>query len=58
MDSQELISVALNAGCDVTEYADHFCIKRTFDLSVVVTLPKVSVLVRELVDKIMDILQL
>ena len=58
MSSQEMISLALKAGCEVTEYDDHYCVKRTLDVSVVVTFPKVAVLVRELVAKIKDTLGL
>ena len=58
MNSQVLLSLALSAGCEVTEYTDHYCIKRTVDVNIVVTMPKMVFLVKSLVDKIIKALRL
>ncbi len=56
MKTQELISIAVNAGCEVTEYDNHFCIRKNLNAEVVVTVPKVSELVMQLVEKIKALL--
>lgn len=58
MTPQELVSIAVEAGCEVIEYEDHFCIRKTLNVSVVVTIPKVKLLVAQLVDKIKSALGL
>ena len=52
MCSEELVCLAIDAGCEVFDYDSHFCIKRTFSVTVTVTIPNVSYLVAELVEKV------
>lgn len=56
MNTQDLIRVACNAGCEVVEYENHYCVKRTFEISVTVTIPKAKELLVELVEKIRELL--
>lgn len=58
MTPQELVSIAVKAGYEVVEYEEHFCVRKTLDISVVVTVPKVKLLVAQLVDKIKSALGL
>ena len=58
MDTQRLISVAVEAGYEVIEYDNHFCLKHNLKVEIVVTVPKVTTLVPELFQKIKDILGL
>lgn len=58
MTPQELISVAVKTGCEVIEYEGHFCVRKTLDIDIVVTIPKVTVLVAQLVEKIKSVLEL
>ena len=50
MTSQQLVSIAVNAGYEVTEYEGHYCVRA--NISLVVTVPKVARLVPQLVKKI------
>lgn len=52
MDSQEIISIAVNSGCEVTDYGDHYCVRKKLDINVVVTIPKATYLAAKLVEKI------
>lgn len=52
MGTQEIISLAVQAGYEVTEYEGHYSVMTMLDVKVVVTVPKVPVLVMELVTKI------
>lgn len=56
MTSQELVSIAVNAGYEVTEYEGHYCVRA--DISIIVTIPKVTQLVAQLVEKIRAALKL
>lgn len=56
MSTQEFISIAIEAGCEIIEYDKHYCLKHNF--KVMVTLPKVEKLVPPLVTKLKDILGL
>ncbi len=56
MKTQELISIAVNAGCEVIEYNNHYCIKNDFSINIVVTVPKVGELVTQLVEKVRELL--
>lgn len=58
MKPQELISLAIRSGCEVIEYDDHFCIRKSLDVNVIVTVPKVAHLVTQLVEKIKNTLGL
>lgn len=58
MSSQEIVSLALNAGYEVIDYGDHYCIKKHLEISVVVTIPKVTHLVLQLVEKVKAVLGL
>ena len=58
MDSQEIITLAVNAGYEVVEYNDHYCIKKNLEINVVVTIPKVTRLIAQLVEKVKAILGL
>lgn len=52
MTPQELISIAVEAGYEVMEYDNHYVVQTNLNVSVVVTIPKVTYLVSYLVDKI------
>lgn len=52
MSTQELVSIAMEAGCEVIEYEGHYCVRRTLAVNIVVTVPKVTYLIAQLVDKI------
>lgn len=52
MRPQELISIAISAGCSVTEYDGYFCVSRNVDVNVVVLVPKIPYIVKELVRRI------
>lgn len=56
MNTQELISIAVNAGYEVIEYDNHYCLKKDFSANIVVTVPKVSDLVVQLVEKVKKLL--
>lgn len=58
MTPQELVSIAVKAGYEVIEYEELFCVRRTLDINIVVTIPKVRLLVAQLVDKIKSALGL
>lgn len=58
MSSQQIVDLAISAGCDVVDYGDHYCIKRVVEVTVVVTLPNVSNLATLLVEKIKALLNL
>lgn len=58
MSSQEIISIAVNAGCEVIDYGDHYCIRKNLDVSVVVIIPKVTHLIAQLVEKVKAVLEL
>lgn len=58
MSSQEIISIAVNAGCEVIDYGDHYCIRKNLDVSVVVIIPKVTHLIAQLVEKVKTVLEL
>ena len=58
MNTQEFISIAVDAGYEITEYDDHYCIKHNLNFEIVVTIPKVINLVSPLLQKIKDILGL
>lgn len=58
MTSQELISIAVSAGCEIVEYDTHYCVRRNVDIAIVVTVPKVTNLVMQLVERIKDTLGL
>lgn len=52
MNSQDLISIAVSAGCEIVEYDTHYCVRRNVDVTIVVTIPKVTHLVMQLAEKI------
>lgn len=56
MKTQELISIAVYAGCEVIEYDNHYCLRKDFSANIVITVPKVSDLVVQLVEKIKELL--
>lgn len=56
MNTQDLIRLACNAGCEVVEYEHYYCVKRTIEISVTVTIPKVRELLAELIKKIRELL--
>lgn len=58
MSSQEIITLAVNAGCEVIDYGDHYCIKKNLEINIVVTVPKVTHLIAQLVEKVKAILGL
>lgn len=58
MSSHELISIAVSAGCEVVDYGSHYCVKQKLDIQVVVTIPKMTYLVAQLVDKVKTALNL
>ena len=58
LSSQEFISVAVSAGCEVVDYGDHVCVKSSVDVHVMVTIPKVSYLAARLLEKAKAVLGL
>ena len=52
MQTQQLISMSINAGCEIVEYDTHYCVRKNVDVSIVVTIPKAAYLVMQLVEKI------
>lgn len=58
MDSQQIVDLAIKAGCEVIDYGDYFCIKREVEVSLVITLPNVVNLAAKLVEKIKELLGL
>lgn len=52
MSPKEIISIAISAGCSVVEYRDYYCVKKNIDVNVVVLVPKIPCIVKELVRKI------
>ena len=58
MSPQEIVSLAVAAGYEVSEFENHYCVHAKLDVRITVTVPKVSVLVRELVEKIKTLLEL
>lgn len=58
MSSQELIKIITKAGYQIEEYEEHYCVTGTVECSVVVTIPKNSHIIPELVKKIKELLEL
>lgn len=58
MKPEELIKIAISSGCEVVEYDSHYCVRKNVEISVIVTIPKVSQLVIQLVDRIKEMLGL
>lgn len=58
MSSHEIITLAVNAGCEVIDYGDHYCIKKNLEINIVVTIPKVTHLIAQLAEKVKAILGL
>lgn len=58
MSSQQVVDLAIKAGCDVVDYGDHYCIKRAVEVSLVITMPNVTNLAAKLVEKIKELLNL
>lgn len=56
MNTQDFISIAIEAGCEIIEYEKHYCLRHS--VKVVVTVPKVEILIPSLVERIKDILGL
>lgn len=56
MNTQEFIGLAISSGCVVEEYDHHYVLTRTLEVQVFVTLPKVSVLVEQVVRKLREML--
>lgn len=52
MSSQEIISIAVKAGCEVIDYGDHYCVRKKLDVNIVVTIPKMTYLVAQLIEKV------
>lgn len=52
MSSQELISAAAKAGCEVRNYGSHWVVKAKFDTRITVTVPNVAKLVDKLVKRL------
>lgn len=50
MSSQEFVNIAKRAGYDVEEYETHYCIRQNTDIKIVITIPKVSHLTKQLID--------
>ena len=58
MNTDGLISVAVAAGCEVTEYEGHFAIRSHLDFHIVVTVPKGTVLIAEVLERVKSLLHL
>lgn len=52
MSSQEFISIAAKAGCEVCHYGSHWVVKAKLDTRVIVTVPDVAELLDQLVKKL------
>lgn len=52
MSSQEFISIAAKAGCEVHKYERHWVVKAKFDTRIAVTVPDVAKLVDKLVKRL------
>lgn len=52
MTPQELVSIAVRSGYEAIEYEGHYCVRKSLDVNIVVTIPKVKYLVAHLVEKI------
>ena len=58
MKPEELIKIAVEAGCEYKEYDSHYCIRSNVKVDVIVTIPKVPQLVSQLVEKVKQMLGL
>lgn len=58
MSSQELITIVVSAGYDVEEYETHYCVHSNTDFKIVITIPRASHLVEQLVEKVNETLGL
>lgn len=58
MGSQEFVKIVVQSGCEVTEYEGHYVARSYRETTVVVTIPKVANLAKELIQKIKDTLGL
>ena len=58
MSSQEIITLAVNADCEIIDYGDHYWVKKRLDVDIAVTIPKVPYLMSQLVEKIISMLNL
>lgn len=58
MNLQDIIYIAVSAGCEVIEYDDHYCLRKENDICVLVTIPKTTYLLTQLFEKIRDALGL
>ena len=52
MSASEIVQIAVQLGYQVDEYPSHFLVKADLQVQVLVTVPKVSLLVGELLQKI------
>lgn len=55
---QDIICIAVSAGCEVIEYENYFCLRKETDVCVLVTIPKTTYLLTQLFEKIRDALGL
>lgn len=58
MTSEELIKISIKAGWETEEYCNHYTIRRAADTNVVVTIPKSSCIVAQLLEAVKTILGL
>lgn len=58
MSPQQLVSLAIKSGYDVRYYDDHVCVSKHNSLELMVTIPRVPMLAKKLVDKVKGILGL
>ena len=56
MNTQQVVDLAVQAGCEVIDYGDHYCIKQTVEVSLVITVPNVTHLAVKVVEKIKELL--
>lgn len=58
MTTNQFLSLAVKAGVEIEEYETHYCLKKSVEVRVVVTLPKVTYIAAMLLEKLKAILGL
>lgn len=58
MESKKLIEIAIKHGHEVNEYRHHYSIRSSWELDVIITLPKATYLSSAIVDFIKELLKL
>lgn len=58
MKPEELLQIAIQAGCTYEEYETHYCLRSNLELKVIITIPKVQQLLPILVQHVKELLGL